>query len=381
MRHQLEDTVRRIVRFRSSAIIAAIVAAGVFGSGVQPAFAQSVPQVVASGLDNPRGLAFGPDGALYVVEAGRGGSSTLCLPNNETPGGPDRCYGPSGAVTRIANGRQERVVSGLPSLAPPGGTGATGPQDIDFGLGAAWVTIGFGGAPAQRAPFVAAGVNLGWLARISLTGEVTYIVDFAAAEGSSNPDGGAIDSNPYGVKILADRALVTDAGANALWSVALNGQVSTAAVFPARIVTGPFGAGVVPMQAVPTSVTVGKDGNYYVGELTGFPFPVGAARVYRVSPTGGAPTIGAEGFTNLIDVVIDANGVGYALEHDSDGLFAPAGPRDAGRLVRVGVDGTRTVLTTELTRPGGIAIGPDGAIYISNRSVLAGTGEVLRIVP
>ena len=27
---------------------------------------------VASGLDNPRGLAFGPNGALYVAEAGVG---------------------------------------------------------------------------------------------------------------------------------------------------------------------------------------------------------------------------------------------------------------------------------------------------------------------
>jgi len=29
--------------------------------------------VVMSGLDSPRGLAFGPEGALYVAEAGRGG--------------------------------------------------------------------------------------------------------------------------------------------------------------------------------------------------------------------------------------------------------------------------------------------------------------------
>ena len=31
------------------------------------------PTVVMQGLDNPRGLAFGPEGALYVAEAGRGG--------------------------------------------------------------------------------------------------------------------------------------------------------------------------------------------------------------------------------------------------------------------------------------------------------------------
>src|SRR5215208_1929621 len=31
-------------------------------------------RVVASGLDNPRGIAFGQDGALYVAEAGAGGA-------------------------------------------------------------------------------------------------------------------------------------------------------------------------------------------------------------------------------------------------------------------------------------------------------------------
>ena len=30
-------------------------------------------QVVVSGLDNPRGLAFGPEGALYIAQAGSGG--------------------------------------------------------------------------------------------------------------------------------------------------------------------------------------------------------------------------------------------------------------------------------------------------------------------
>src|SRR5262245_59849537 len=55
-------------------------------------------QVIATGLDNPRGLTFGTDGALYVVEAGRGGASSLCAPQAENPNGPLRCYGPSGAI-------------------------------------------------------------------------------------------------------------------------------------------------------------------------------------------------------------------------------------------------------------------------------------------
>jgi hypothetical protein len=52
------------------------------------------------------------------------------------------------------------------------------------------------------------------------------------------------------------------------------------------------------MQAVPTSVVKGPDGAYYVGQLTGFPFPVGGANVFRVVP-GHDPEVFAGGFTYI----------------------------------------------------------------------------------
>src|SRR5512145_1544703 len=79
--------------------------------------AQPNVTVVMSGLDNPRGLAFGPEGALYVAESGRGGEGP-CFFNSA---GELRCYGPTGAITRFWKGEQVRIVSGLPSHAPPGG--------------------------------------------------------------------------------------------------------------------------------------------------------------------------------------------------------------------------------------------------------------------
>jgi hypothetical protein len=116
-----------------------------------------------------------------------------------------------------------------------------------------------------------------------------------------------------------------------------------------------------------------------VAELTGFPFPVGAARVYRVPANGGTPVVLSNGFTNIIDIAVDATGAGYVLEHDVDGIL---GPGTAGRLIRVSASGAQTVLTNaNLTKPGGVAIGPDGAIYVTNNSISAGGGEVIRLTP
>jgi hypothetical protein len=43
--------------------------------------------------------------------------------------------------------------------------------------------------------------------------------------------------------------------------------------------------------------------------------------------------------------------------------------------------GTRTTVLGGLTRPTSVAIGPDDAVYVTNRGVSAGKGEVLRIDP
>src|SRR5262249_60893504 len=82
-------------------------------------------EVVMSGLDNPRGLAFGPEGALYVAEAGRGGDG----PCFEVRPGQVVCYGPSGAVSRLRRGHQGRIATGLPSLVNTDG-GPTGADAI-----------------------------------------------------------------------------------------------------------------------------------------------------------------------------------------------------------------------------------------------------------
>lgn len=343
------------------------------------AYAGTSAETIAAGLDNPRGLTFAPNGALYFAEAGRGGDA----PCFTGPEGEEVCFGTSGAVTRVWRGNQERVLTGLPSIAEHDGSVAIGPSDVAFqGHGKMYVTVGLGADPAVRDGLPEAGQEgNGWLLRgRHAKGDWKQVADIAGFEALANPDGGLEDSNPNSVAALPGGRAVADAGGNALLWVAANGDISTLAVFPERMVDAPPFMGLppgtqIPMQAVPTSVVRGPDGALYVGQLTGFPFPEGGARVYRVVP-GEEPEVYARGFTNIMDIGFSADGTLYVLEHATNGLLSGD---PTGALIRVASDGSQEIVTTELTRPGGLALRGDAA-YVSDCGVCAGSGSVLRIL-
>ncbi len=333
-------------------------------------------EVVASGLDNPRGIDVSPFGAVYVTEAGRGGDG----PCRESPEGGEECVGASGAVTRVWHGSQRRVVEGLPSLANATGEGATGPQDIEVGpFGGARIVVGLGGPAEQRAALGPLGPLFGQLHRISPSGRVRPIADLAAYESSADPDEDGADSNPNSLVGGLLRTVVADAGGNDLVKVGLGGRISTLAVFADRLVPppGPPAPPSIPMDSVPTSVVKGPDRAYYVGELTGFPFPVGGANVYRVPRQGGEPEVVAGGFTNITDIAFGPDGRLYVLEFATNSILSGD---PAGALKRVNRDGSvETLLTEGLIAPTGLAVDRKGWAYISNKGALAGAGEVLRV--
>lgn len=360
----------------------------VFGTSAGAVRTQATLTVVATGLDNPRGLAFGSDGALYVAEAGRGGSGP-CAPG---PEGGEVCYGATGAITRILTGTQQRIVSGLPSLANQegntAGSSATGPHDVSvLRDGTGYVAIGLGFPPTQRSQFGTGGAKLGYLVSftsgITTGAATTNLFDMAGYEQSVNPDGEGPDSNPYALLALHDRLLAVDAGGNDLIELDASGNVITATVFPSRTIEFSPSIGLavqVPLQSVPDTIAIGPDAAYYVGELTGGPFPVGGARVYRVVP-GRAPEIYAAGFTNIIDTAFDRAGNLYVLEIAANGLGAAFGSGDfTGALIQVTPElSATTILTNGLIAPTSLAIGPNGGIYISNAGIFSGTGQVVQV--
>lgn len=354
---------RRIrVAFAASAVLALSL------TGITPALAGNGVTTVASGLDGPRGLAFAPDGSLYVAESGRGGDG----PCFTGPEGGTVCFGRTGAITRVKNGWQERVLTRLPSIADQTtGTNAIGPSDVAFhGNGKPYFTVGLGADPAMRSQLPKLGRDAsGWLLRGDKHGDWWNIADIAGYEAEANPDQGVPDSNPNSVVATGNGQVVADAGGNSLVRVSRNGRITTLATFPSRMV------GDIPMQSVPTSVVRGPDGAYYVGELTGFPFAPNAARVYRVVP-GQAPTVYADGFTNIIDIGFGKDGKLYVLEIATNGLLSGD---PTGALIRVGGDGSQHVVMSDgLFTPGGLTF-KGNAAYVSNCGTCPGTGSVLRI--
>jgi len=399
---------RRARRFAIAGVVAlAMAVAPSAQAAAQPSFT-----VIANGLDNPRGLAFGPDGALYVAEAGRGGSGP-CTPG---PEGDEVCFGLTGAVTRIKGSQQSRSVTGLPSLAARDGSAASGPSDVSF-LGLGFVTIGLGADPATRTqlppsartlghlmtfapgappavpPAAAAGfeasANLAQLLPLARPLDLlrafapgvpraVSLADVAGYEASANPDGGAIDSNPQAVQVGLRGAAVADAGGNSLVRVGFDRRFETLAAFDSRMVDAPPFLGQppgtqIPMQSVPTGV-VSRGGAYFVSELTGFPFQVGAARVHRVVP-GQPPQVYATGLTNAIDLDFGPDGTLYVLEIAHNSLLADP---PVGALVKIRPGQAPEMVLDGLNFPTGLTI-QGGNAYLTDCGLCAGGGRVLRV--
>jgi sugar lactone lactonase YvrE len=181
------------------------------------------------------------------------------------------------------------------------------------------------------------------------------------------------DANPYGVISSPWSTWVVDAGANTLDRVSPDGSVSVTTFFPNPPVS----------DAVPTCIDRGRDGAFYVGELTGGGNKPGASVVWRVVP-GQAPTVWASGLTAVTGCGFGTDGQFYAVEFSTLGLDKAA--PETGAVVRVPANSTSpTPIVSKLSFPNGFAAGWDRALYVSNWSVAPAnsgggpTGEVLRI--
>ncbi len=360
-----------------SALLQRRVAAALVGAAlclsVVPAVAAGVPtaRVVAGGLDNPRGIAVGANGNVLVAEAG------------------------AGRVLQIRGTRVTTFAAGLPhSTSPEGET--TGVVNVALrGNGNAVAAIG--GGPQ--------GLDPRFDTVLRLSPRSGRIVADIQAYRNAHPDltdidqpPNATDSNAYGLALLSgSRALVTDAAGNELHLIGPGGRIQTVAKFPnALIATSLFPpeAGFppeLPAEAVPTSVAVGPDGWWYVGELKGFPFTSGASRVWRISPharnvlcdptaTSGPCTVFADNLTSITGLDFGPDGSMYVVEIVKNSVFNLFSGGDiTGALIRIR-NGVRTELVPgQLHAPGDVAVARNGTIYVTNLSISPDGGQVLAI--
>lgn len=307
------------------------------------------------------GLAAAPDGSLLVADAGSG-------------------------IVELRKGEGNLVTPlvGVTDIAP-------------IGRGTMFAITGGGpGADARK------------LFRVS-HGSIEQLADLGAFEARVNPDGGEIDSNPFDVAAAGDKALVADAGGNDLLVVDQDGNVDWVATLPTELVstanvknlagcpTPPPGfefictlPAMFPAQAVATSVAIGPDGAYYVGELKGFPGPTGESKVWRIEPgtrhaacgTSPACRVVAGGFTSIVDLAFAPDGSLYVVEIDEAsflavelGLPSPGGTVNRCNLAK----GTCAEVAAHLRIPIAVAVTRDGTAYAAIKALIPGAAEVIAL--
>jgi len=276
-----------------------------------------------------------------------------------------------------------------------------GVTDVSAISGAAhWAVTGAtGGAPGG---LIDSGQGLHRVFR----GQPNKLVNLFDFEAANNPDGGAIESNPFDVQSLGrSRALIADAAANALLRFTGDG-VEVVAVFPLEVVStasikqlagcpnpAPFCSlpPAIPAQPVPTSIAIAEDGFIYVGELKGFPAPTGESNIWRIAPHARGAQCGASadcvkvfdgGFTSIIDLAFGPDGRLYVAQFDEASWAAveifgtPLGGSIRSCSLESGVCEDVASGILHLTA---ITFGKDGSLWSTRSSLIPGEGQVVKV--
>jgi sugar lactone lactonase YvrE len=322
-------------------------------------------EVVAAGLTNPRGFAWGSDGTLYLAQAGSGGATRF-----EIAEGATFEIGLSSSVVTVADGCATPVASGLVSAhwVEPGWV--WGAMDVAFLADELYVLMS-GAGPTWLSPASFSGVF-----RLNADGTMTLVADVTTwlpdnPPAFIPPDYNA-DGSLFDLEAAGDDLLLSEAVGGQLIRVTPDGEISS----------------VVDLSEghmVPTGIAVDEEGNAYLGFETTPPYPDGASKVVKVTPDG---TVSDEwtGLTAVTDVAFGPDGVLYAAEMatgnlDTEPFLRPG----SGRVVRQsGPDAVEEVLT-DVAYPVTLGFDADGALHVALPAFAANAGAeqgaLLRIDP
>lgn len=341
---------------------------------------------VVTGLDSPKHLIVGPHGSLYVAEGGTGGTtSDPSAFGIGVTGAPTVFYvGTTGSIARIDQGRAVPVLAGMQSAIEQDNAEVSGPASVLFHRGHLVVAMQDNLVQPDGSTALP-GDEFGKIisARPGSAPSTWRPLADLAAFAAAHPQPGDVttapipetpyNSDPYDIVAYRGGYAVADAGANSVLWLSPTGRISLLAWLPTT----------ADGQAVPDSLAVGPDGALYIGELRGVPSTPGTADVYRIVP-GQTPTVYASGFSAITDLAFDHLGRLLVLEYSTGGLLDMTDPGAVIRVSKSGNQETDTVLASAgLADPTGLAVGPDGTIYIVNHGIATGTqtpsGEILAL--
>jgi sugar lactone lactonase YvrE len=369
---------RAATAWKRALVVAGAFALAIAASGGASAAAAAAPlsanvTVFASGLNNPRGLAFGPGGDLFVAEGGLGGG-LMTTPAECTqvpsPVGP---YS-GGFTSRISkidpHGVRTTVAGGLPSsqTSPALGSLVSGVADVAF-VGDRLYALEAG-----------AGCSHGLLGtdnsilRVNPDGTTTPVADlsqFLKSHPVAQPNADDFEPDGTWYSMAAVRG--------DLYAVEPNhGEIdrinpSTGAI--SRVIDVSASQG----HIVPTALAY--KGNFFFGNLGTFPVTPGSESLFKVTPSGQIKTW-ATGLTTVLGLVAGSRDRLYALESMTAPGFPGPGELGTGQVVRIDPSGAQTVIATGLSFPTAMTLGPDGALYVSNLGFggpVPGLGQILKI--
>jgi sugar lactone lactonase YvrE len=332
----------------------------------------STGMIVASGLNEPIGIHVESDGTLWVSDSGIGGEGQIEGPNAGSGQRTLMSWGHTARLLRVGVDGTVTEVLTLPSVVnPEGAQGAGRMVSLD---GVLYVTNGVwsAGLSIDRPALMASVVRLrdGTASEFATTWEI---------EKRDNPDGAAIETNPFDLTVGPDSALwLTDAAGNTLYRIdPETGALELRAVFD--VVRGPEASaergGARDVEAVPTAVAFDDRGNTYVALLSGRPFVSGSSRVVRVSEDGSIRAY-ATGLTMLTDLETGPDGQLYGV---SIGELTDHGPApNSGAILRI-LEGTESEpILSGLSWPTTVVFTKGGDAYVAINGIgEPGSGQIV----